>query len=74
MDKQVMPAYATIPAWCSLSGMKRSGVYEAIGRGDLLAVKLGNKTLIDVAHGLTWLGSLPRATIRPHGASRGQTA
>jgi len=64
------PAYAGIPEWCRISGMGRSKAYEALGDGHLRAVKLGVKTLIDVRHGLTWLGSLPQATIRPHGAKR----
>ena len=64
------PAYAKIPVWCDLSGMGRSSTYEAIGRGDLRAVKLGVSTLIDVPHGLAWLDSLPAATIRPHGKKR----
>lgn len=68
------PARATITDWCALSGMGRSATYEALGRGDLRAVKLGARTLIDVAHGLAWLDSLPAATVRPHGASRGKAA
>ena len=64
------PAYAAIPEWCRISGMGRSKAYEALGAGHLRAVKLGVKTLIDVQHGLLWLGSLPQATIRPHGAKR----
>lgn len=64
------PAYAAIPEWCRISGMGRSKAYEALGAGHLRAVKLGVKTLIDVQHGLAWLGGLPQATIRPHGAKR----
>jgi hypothetical protein len=58
------PAYATIPQWCRLSGIGRSSTYEAMGRGDLIARKLGTRTLIDVAHGLAWLDNLPAAAIR----------
>lgn len=61
------PARATINDWCKLSGMGRSATYEALGRGDLHAVKLGSRVLIDVPHGLAWLDSLPQANIRPHG-------
>jgi len=66
------PARATIANWCNLSGMSRSATYEALAAGRLRAVKLGSRTLIDVAHGLAWLDSLPPATIRPHGAKRPQ--
>lgn len=53
------PARATIEGWCALSGMGRSSTYAALARGDLRAVKAGSRTLIDVAHGLAWLDTLP---------------
>ena len=68
------PARATINDWCKLSGMGRSATYEALGRNDLRAVKLGTRVLIDVLHGLAWLDSLPAAAIRPPGANRTRTA
>jgi hypothetical protein len=43
--------------------MSRSTTYEALGRGELRAIKLGVRTLIDVEHGLAWLGSMPVAQI-----------
>ena len=55
--------YAPIPDWCAISGMSRSTTYEALGRGDLRAIKLGARTLIDVEHGLAWLASMPAAEI-----------
>ena len=64
------PVYATISIWSQLTGMGRSTTYEALGRGDLRAIKLGTRTLIDVPHGLTWLAGLPAASVRLHGASR----
>ena len=64
------PVYATIPIWSRLSGMGRSTIYEALGRGDLRAIKLGARTLINVPQGMAWLDSLPPATVRLHGASR----
>ncbi len=70
LTNRSFPAYAAIPEWCRISGMGWSKAYEALGTGHLRAVKLGAKTLIDVQHGLLWLGSLPQATIRPHGAKR----
>ena len=60
----ITPRYATIPDWCAISGMGRSSSYEALGRGDLKAIKLGVRTLIDVEAGLAWLGSMPAAEIR----------
>lgn len=70
MNMRTHPAYATVPDWCGLSGMSRTVTYEALGRGDLRAIKLGTRTLVDVQHGLTWLASLPPATVRPHGAPK----
>jgi hypothetical protein len=61
----ITPRYAPISDWCFISGMSRSTTYEALGRGDLKAIKLGVRTLIDVEAGLEWLGSLPAADIRP---------
>jgi hypothetical protein len=59
----VTPRYAPIRDWCFISGMSRSTTYEALGRGDLKAIKLGVRTLIDVEHGLAWLASMPAAEI-----------
>jgi len=71
---RISPAYASIVDWCRLTGMGRSTTYEALGRGDLQAIKLGTRTLIDVAHGLAWLATLPVASVRLHGASRRKQA
>ncbi len=68
------PAYATIPEWCRISGVGRSSTYEALGAGHLRARKLGTRTLIDVAHGLAWLDTLPMAAVRPHGVKRTKQA
>jgi hypothetical protein len=59
----ITPRYAPITDWCAISGMGRSSVYEALGRGDLRAIKLGARTLIDVEAGLAWLASMPAAEI-----------
>jgi hypothetical protein len=58
------PKYAPLQAWCAISGMSRTSSYNALGRGDLRAIKLGSRTLIDVDAGLNWLRSLPAAKIR----------
>jgi hypothetical protein len=59
----VTPRYASISDWVALSGVSRSVTYEMLGRGELRAVKLGVKTLIDVEHGLVHIASLPPADI-----------
>jgi hypothetical protein len=61
---ETIPHFARIEDWCRLSGMSRTATYEALGRQQLRAVKLGNRTLLDVEHGLSWLRSQPAAIIR----------
>lgn len=58
------PKFAPMAQWLVLSGMSRTASYNALGRGDLQAIKVGARTLIDVEGGLAWLHSLPRAQIR----------
>jgi hypothetical protein len=58
------PKFAPLPQWCALSGMSRTATYNALGRGDLKAIKIGTRTLLDVDAGLAWLRSLPAAQIR----------
>jgi hypothetical protein len=58
------PKFAALPQWCSMSGMSRTATYNALGRGDLKAIKCGSRTLLDVDAGLEWLKSLPPPQIR----------
>jgi len=58
------PKFTTILGWCGLSGMSRTGTYYALGRGDLKAIKVGGRTLVDVERGLDWLRSQPPVQIR----------
>lgn len=56
--------FARILHWCTISGMSRTATYNALGRGDLKGIKVGDRTLIDVDAGLAWLHSLPAPQIR----------
>ncbi|HTW71156.1 MAG TPA: DNA-binding protein [Acetobacteraceae bacterium] len=59
------PKYAPIePDWCTISGLSRRTTYAELGRGNLKAIKVGARTLIDVEAGLAWLRSLPAAQIK----------
>jgi hypothetical protein len=58
------PRFATIDRFCALTSMSRRVVYDELGRGNLKAVKVGTRTLIDVEAGLSWLRSRPAAVIR----------
>jgi hypothetical protein len=64
------PKFATIENWVALSGVGRRTTYDEIGRGNIKAIKVGARTLIDVEAGLAWLRTLPPAVIR---APRRQT-
>ena len=55
--------YAPMHDWLVISGLRRTRTYELLGRGLLRAIKLGNRTLIDVPHGLAFLAQLPEAVI-----------
>ena len=57
------PAFATLTDWQRLSGISRSRTYELLAAGQLRAVKLGGRTLIDVEAGLAWMRGLPPAAI-----------
>ena len=64
METSQTPKFATIDGWCPLSGMGRRVVYDEIGLGNIKAIKVGARTLIDVGAGLAWLRSRPAANIR----------
>jgi hypothetical protein len=55
--------YAPLSDWFAMSGMKRTATYEALGRGDLRAIKFNGRTLMDVEHGLAYMARLPEAEI-----------
>ncbi len=59
------PKYTSISGWCALSGMSRSGTYVALGRGELRAIKVNGRTLVDVEAGLSWLRERPPVRVRP---------
>jgi hypothetical protein len=41
--------------------MSRTATYEALAQDQLIAIKLGRRTLIDVEQGVAWLRSRPKA-------------
>jgi hypothetical protein len=48
-----------------LGGKSHSGVYVALGRGELVAVKDGVKTLVTLESIRRYMSKLPRAVIKP---------
>ena len=63
------PKFAPVQQWCAMSGMSRTSTYNALGRGDLKAIKVGTRTLLDVEAGLAWLRAQPAAQIRSSNAA-----
>ncbi len=57
------PRYAPIPETEKITGLSRRVIYERLGSGDLKAVKVGARTLIDVDAALSWMRTLPPAKI-----------
>jgi len=55
--------YAPLSDWFVISGVRRTRTYELLALGLLRAIKLNNRTLIDVEHGLAYLATLPTARI-----------
>ena len=60
----VLPVFATVDIFCEIASISRSALYLAFGRGDVVAVKAGKRTLVETAPALQWLRSLPPATFR----------
>jgi hypothetical protein len=71
------PIAVPVPTARRLLGNKAtSEVYEAIGRGDLVALKDGRKTLITIASIRAYVAALPRASIKaptPNRSRRGRS-
>jgi hypothetical protein len=60
----IEPVAVAIPEAMRLTGRSRSGLYDAIGRGELDAVKDGSRTLITMASIRRRQAALPRAKIK----------
>jgi hypothetical protein len=53
--------YGPVADWCVMTGMSRRVTYDRLARGELRAIKVGTRTLLDFEHGLAWLRALPSA-------------
>ncbi|WP_287994846.1 hypothetical protein [Acidiphilium sp.] len=58
-----VPFYAGMAEWTAISGISRTRTYTLLATGQLRAKRVGNRTLVDVRHGLTWLAAQPDAEI-----------
>ena len=57
----MQPKYATIATWMALSDLGRTVTYQELANGNLRAIKVGRRTLIDVEAGMAWLAAQPAA-------------
>jgi hypothetical protein len=71
---ELEPITVTIPQCMRITGKSRSAVYEAIGRGELEAVKDGKLTLITFKSVKRRQAGLPPAKIAPPKPKRSKSA
>jgi hypothetical protein len=58
------PIAVRIPEATRISGFSRSELYRRAGRGEIVLLKCGKSTLVDMASLRAAVASLPRASIR----------
>lgn len=58
------PPFVTIERWTALSTMSRRATFVHIAKGDIVAHKVGRRTLVDVAASMAWIRSRPAPKIR----------
>jgi hypothetical protein len=58
----ITPIFGGIDTWCALTDMSRRKTYDLLAEGILHAVKVGDRTLVDIEHGLAYLRELPPAS------------
>lgn len=63
MDTSVARLSYSIVELAELIGVSRSSVYSAIGRGELRALKFGQRTVIPMDEAQRFMASLPPARI-----------
>lgn len=60
----VQPMALRIGPAVAASGLSRSAIYREAAKGNIVLLKLGRTTLVDMATVRTFLASLPRASVR----------
>lgn len=63
------PRYAPIPLACKILGFQRTKMYELAGAGAIRIVKVGGRSVVDMAVALAFMATLPLANIAKHAAS-----
>lgn len=60
----IEPLAVRIPDACRLSGFRRSEIYRRAGLGEIVLLKIGRTTVVDMASLRAAVAALPRASIR----------
>jgi hypothetical protein len=63
------PLTVRIPEATRISGFSRSELYRRAGRGEIIMLKCGKSTLVDMASLRAAVSALPRAPIRAAGSA-----
>lgn len=64
-DISIEPTHVTIEEACRLSGDEaRTGIYNALGRGELRAIKRGRRILVELASIRERLAKCPPAKLK----------
>jgi len=76
---EISPLFVTIQVWSALAGMRRRTIFDHIAKGNIVAHKVGGRTLINVAASAAWIRSQPAPQVRlsprpgkPRGSSSGE--
>lgn len=62
MPADTHQAYVTIQSFSKISGLGQTSIYAALRRGDLRAIRVGRRTLINTAQAMQWLEAQPSWT------------
>jgi hypothetical protein len=62
------PLYSSVQDLTQIVGLGRSSIYEMLARGQFTAIKIGKRTLVDVAAAQRFMASQPAAVFTYMGA------
>ena len=57
----MIPLFASVQDLTQIIGLGRSNIYEMLARGDLRAIKIGKRTLVDVTAARQFMAAQPAA-------------
>ena len=57
----MIPLFASVQDLTQIIGLGRSNIYEMLARGELRAIKIGKRTLVDVTAARQFMDAQPAA-------------